>query len=144
MVLDKYEQDLLREARKTSVPSLEVSKPITVGRFVNICRGLAQKAFAYPSPEKDPNTFKIANDDNDLIDRNIGLIQTYESYIQSNDVSGVGNMFGVDSLVDGFAESIANMKMEINEVKTTTLTSKQITDPNRFRIKYTPGSLLKL
>ena len=144
MTLDNFEMNLLKKAQDNIVPSPESHKAINGGRLVNICRGLAQKAFAYPNPEKSPNTLKLANDDNDLIDRNTKLINTYESYIQNGDTSRTGSVFSPNNLIDTFAENIAVKQAEITEVKTTNLTSKQITDKDRFKIKITLGGGLKL
>lgn len=141
MTLDKFETDLLGEARKNNVPSLEVSKPVIGERLINICRGLAQRAFAFPKGQK---TIDQAWRDENFINENSDLIELYTSYIDDGNNSNVNNLFGTEDLVDHFAKNIAVKDAEIIEVKTTPLTKEQVTDKDRFKIKFTPGGLLKI
>ena len=141
MFLDKYEIDEIDKAKKFPVNKAEAREPITFHRLVNIARGLAQKAMAYPNTYE---TIINAERDNDLISKNQSSIQNYEDYLSDESNTSARNMFMLDRFDEQIKEHINEKRNEINQIRGARRTPEDIDRKQSVSIDYKIGGFIKL
>ncbi|MEI6850546.1 MAG: hypothetical protein WCK26_01100 [Candidatus Saccharibacteria bacterium] len=138
MFLDKYENEAIDEARSATNKIVENNEPLTLKRVVNICRGLAQRAIAFPNRAE---TIEQANRDNQMIDDNQYSIQAYSEIITNNTN---GSPFMVDYVNKQLLDRIKDSSQNISKLKKSRFTSDDIINIDQAHIDHTPGGFLKI